>query len=116
MKILFIGAVKFSELALKKLVEINSNVVGVCTLEHSLFNADHVDLSFFSRSIGIPARYSPDINSEETIDWIRDLAPDIIFCFGCLNYLLDQTLTFNFLSWFYKYMVTRDFMNWRFCV
>jgi methionyl-tRNA formyltransferase len=82
MKILFIGAVKFSELALKKLVEINSNVVGVCTLEHSLLNADHVDLSVFSKSIGVPFRYSPDINSEETIDWIRDLAPDVIFCFG----------------------------------
>ena len=45
MKIVFIGAVKFSEQALKKLVEIKSSIVGVCTLENSNFNSDHVDLS-----------------------------------------------------------------------
>ena len=45
MKIVFTGAVKFSEQALNKLVEIKSSIVGVCTLESSDFNSDHVDLS-----------------------------------------------------------------------
>jgi methionyl-tRNA formyltransferase len=82
MRIVFIGAVKFSELALRRLLENQSNVVGVCTLEHSGFNSDHEDLGQLSRSYNIPVLYATNINSEKTIDWIRDLDPDVIFCFG----------------------------------
>lgn len=91
MKIVFIGAVKFSEKALNKLVEIKSSVVGVCTLENSTFNSDHVDLSPLCRKHNIPVRYAPSINSEEVIDWISDLAPDVIFCFGWSR-LIKKTL------------------------
>jgi methionyl-tRNA formyltransferase len=82
MRIVFIGSVKFSEQALNKLVDIKSSIVGVCTLEYSDFNSDHVDLSPLSRKNNIPVRYTPSINSEEVFDWISDLAPDVIFCFG----------------------------------
>ena len=34
MRIVFIGAIKFSEQALNKLVEIKSSNVGICTLEY----------------------------------------------------------------------------------
>ena len=91
MKIVFIGAVKFSEKALNKLVEIKSSVVGVCTLENSTFNSDHADLSPLCRKHNIPVRYVPSINSEEVIDWISDLAPDVIFCFGWSR-LIKKTL------------------------
>ena len=50
MKIVLIGAVIFSEIALRKLIEIKSNVVGVCTMRNSRFNAGHVDLGMLSRS------------------------------------------------------------------
>jgi len=82
MRIVFIGAVKFSEQVLNKLVEIKSSIVGVCTLEYSDFNSDHVDLSPLSRKNNIPVLYTPSINREEVIGWISDLAPDVIFCFG----------------------------------
>ena len=91
MRIVFIGAVKFSEQALNKLVEIKSSIVGVCTLENSNFNSDHVDLSPLCRKNNIPVRYTPSINSEEVIDWISDLAPDVIFCFGWSR-LIKKTL------------------------
>lgn len=91
MKIVFIGAVKFSEFALRRLIEINSNVVGVCTQKKSSFNTDYVDLSLLSRSLDIPVWHTHNINSEETIDWISDLAPDIIFCFGW-SQLIKQPL------------------------
>ena len=44
-----------------------------------------------SRSFDIPVRHTPNINSEETIEWISDLAPDIIFCFGW-SQLIKQPL------------------------
>ena len=41
MKIVFIGSVKFSAEVLQQLVEMSADVVGVCTKEESVFNADH---------------------------------------------------------------------------
>ena len=44
MKIAFIGCIDFSQRALELLIEMNLEVVGVCTLKKSAFNADHRDL------------------------------------------------------------------------
>jgi methionyl-tRNA formyltransferase len=82
MRVVYIGNVEFSLVMLKGLIELNAEVVGVCTLKKSSFNADHVDLSHFSDAHGIPSHYVNDINSRETLDWIRKKSPDIIFCFG----------------------------------
>lgn len=91
MRIVFIGAVKFSKHALDRLLTMKAEIVGVCTLQQSKFNADHVDLSFVSDARGIPWRYTEDINSEDSISWIQDKAPDVIFCFGWSR-LLKQDL------------------------
>lgn len=45
MKIVFIGAVTFSEKTLEKLIALKADIAGVCTLKKSSFNADHVDLT-----------------------------------------------------------------------
>jgi len=44
MKIFFIGTVEFSKIALKKLIDLNAQVVGVCAKEKSEFNSDFADL------------------------------------------------------------------------
>jgi methionyl-tRNA formyltransferase len=82
MRILFIGAVAFSAQALRELIAMRANIVGVCTLKESKFNADHHDLTPIAEQAGIPVYYTPYLNSEENITWIRALKPDVIFCFG----------------------------------
>jgi methionyl-tRNA formyltransferase len=82
MRIIFVGAVEFSLRVLERLVELDAKIVGVCTLQESKFNADHTDLSSFSEAHEIPSFYINDINSIETLNWIRDKSPDVIFCFG----------------------------------
>jgi len=82
MRIVFIGMVEFSRCALERLVAINAEITGVCTLKESKFNTDHVDLGFVSGTYGIPWIYAEDINSEEVLNWIRAKKPDVIFCFG----------------------------------
>ena len=74
--------VKFSRNALEHILGLGAEIVGVCTLQDSKFNTDHVDLSGVSAAHGIPWRYADDINSAEIVHWIRDTAPDVIFCFG----------------------------------
>lgn len=92
MRIVFIGSVKFSEDALQQLVEMNANIVGVCTKEESVFNADHVDLRSFCEFNEIPWIYSDNINSDHTSSWIRTMKPDVIFCFGWSEIIKDELL------------------------
>jgi len=82
MRIIFIGAIEFSRRALELLIEMEQDVVGVCTLQDSPFNADHCDLSEICQKHNISWTYAPNINSEETIQWLANKNPDVIFCFG----------------------------------
>jgi methionyl-tRNA formyltransferase len=82
MRIVFIGTVEFSLSAIERMVALNAEIVGVCTLKESRFNTDHVDLSSFSEANGIPGFYADDINSTEALTWIQEKSPDVIFCFG----------------------------------
>jgi len=82
MKILFIGTVEFSLKALERLINIDADIVGVCTKKISNFNSDFADLTPVCKNNNIPIKYIDDINSTENIEWIKKLKPDIIFCFG----------------------------------
>jgi methionyl-tRNA formyltransferase len=82
MRVVFIGAVQFSRDALRRLAGTPAQITGVCTLESSTANADHVDLAPICRDLDVPWRWTPDINSDETLQWIRECQPDVIFCFG----------------------------------
>ena len=95
MKILFIGSVEFSLRTLEKIVDIGGDVVGVCTLKESSFNADFFDLSKYSKEHNIPCCYVDDINSEESIKWISKISPDIIFCFGWSRLLKEEILSIS---------------------
>ena len=82
MRAVFIGTVKFSFRSLERLIGLNVNLVGVVTKESSSFNSDFVDLKPLCISNGIPYLYADDINSLDSIKWIKDSNPDVIFCFG----------------------------------
>ena len=82
MRIVFIGAVQLSAKMLEALIGMKADVVGVCAWAESSFNADHLDLTGIANAAGIAVRYTPDINAEESIEWIKTLSPDVVFCFG----------------------------------
>lgn len=92
MRIVFIGSVAFSQHTLAHLLGMHANVVGVCTLAHSSFNADHVDLKPLCDQHNIPCRHTPEINGVDTLAWIESLKPDVIFCFGWSRLLKTQLL------------------------
>jgi methionyl-tRNA formyltransferase len=91
MRIVFIGCVEFSRAALECLLGAGAEISGVCTLKKSDFNADFFDLGVICEAYGIPYIYPDDINSPDTLHWIRDKSPDVIFCFGWSR-LLKQAL------------------------
>lgn len=93
MRILFIGAVAFSAHALRELLAMHAEIVGVCTLTQSAFNADHVDLTPIAEQAGVPVRNTPDLNIPEVLDWIRERQPDVIFCFGWSRLIRNHLLS-----------------------
>jgi methionyl-tRNA formyltransferase len=92
MKIVFIGAVDFSAHCLELLIECQADIIGVCALKAASNNSDHFDLSLITKNRNIPTRYTPDINAEDSIEWIRGLKPDIIFCFGWSRLIKEDLL------------------------
>jgi len=93
MRIVLIGTVEFSKLALEHLVTLGAEIAGICTLKESKFNADHVDLTCVGVEHGIPCFYADDINSTSALMWIKSKAPDVIFCFGWSKLLKQELLT-----------------------
>ncbi len=98
MKVVYIGSVLFSAKALEKLISINAEVVGVVTKEHSDFNSDFYDLSLISKANDIPFHYTKNINSSETVNWIKQFEPDVLFCFGWSNLIKKEILQLSRLG------------------
>jgi methionyl-tRNA formyltransferase len=82
LRIVLIGTVAHSRACLAHLIEIGADIAGVVTRPGSTFNSDFARLDDLSETVGIPCLLTKAINGAETIDWIRERAPDVIFCFG----------------------------------
>ncbi len=82
MRILFIGCVESSYRLLSKLIEIQADVVGVITKAESSFNSDFCDLIPICKKANIPFYLVKNINDPDCIDFIKEIKPDIGFCFG----------------------------------
>lgn len=98
MRIVYIGSVIFSARALEKLISIKADVVGVVTKNESAFNSDFFDLSSIAQSNYIPFHYTSNINSTETVNWIKELDPDVVFCFGWSNLIKNEVLEISRLG------------------
>jgi methionyl-tRNA formyltransferase len=93
MRIVFIGSVLFSEKSLLKLISLGANIVGIITKEKSSFNSDFIDLSSISKERSIPFKHVKDINHPNNVNWIFELNPDIIFCFGWSSLIKTEILS-----------------------
>lgn len=91
MKIGFIGCVESSKMALEALLSIKNNVeiVGVITKNVSNFNSDHVDLAELCIENNIPYHYEIASAKDDSLNFMKSLKPDVIYCFGW-SYLLNN--------------------------
>ena len=98
MKIVYIGTVEFSLKLLERIIDIGGEVVGVCTKENSNYNSDYADLTPLCRKHEIPYKFVSDINDSESVTWIRELKPDVIFCFGWSSLIKKELLRLSDLG------------------
>lgn len=94
MKIIYIGAVDFSYHCLCEVLKSQGNVVGIITSNKNKNNSDYCDLTPISNHHNIPIHYSNNINDIETIKWIKNKNPDIIFCWGWSQLIKTELLSF----------------------
>ncbi len=92
MKIIYIGSVEFSYHCLEIVLNNKGNVVGVVTSLNNSYNSDFRDLTPLAKSKCIPIHYSDDINHKDTIEWIRGIKPDIVFCWGWSQIIKEPLL------------------------
>ena len=93
MRIIFVGTVKFSLHSLMHLVALGANITGVVTSQKSEFNSDYADLTKFCLMNKIPYILTKDINAIESISWIKEKKPDVIFCFGWSSLFNEDILS-----------------------
>jgi len=92
MRIVFIGCVKFSKVTLEKLIILKADIVGVVTKSTSSFNSDFFDLTDIAIKNHIPCKTVNDVNHPNNVKWIKELNPDIIFCFGWSSLIKSSLL------------------------
>ena len=98
MKIIVIGTVKFSLEMLQTICEQPVDLVGVVTGEHNGVNSDYKDLEPFCKQNGISCYKTSDINSKESIEWIRSKGVDLIFCLGWSRLIKSELLNLTSLG------------------
>ena len=81
MRVIVIGTVQFS-LEMVDIVNQYAELVGVITSNSSKFNSDYADLSPYCKDYSIPCLQISDVNSDSTLDWVKEKNADIIFCLG----------------------------------
>ena len=92
MKIVFIGCVKFSYEALKCLLEIKEvEISGVVTRLESSFNADFQSLKEIAEDNDIPCLLVKGNMQDEIYNFVSNIRPDVVYCFGW-SYLLNQSI------------------------
>ena len=90
-RVLFIGAVKFSEKILRELHGGPLELVGVCTTSRP-FGSDALDLQPIGAELDVGVIDTPDVNAPEVLAWMRSRSPDIIVCAGWSRLLRAELL------------------------
>lgn len=92
MDAVFVGCVKSSEVFLRKLCELDINIVGVITKARSNFHSDFADLSIICKEKEIDYIFVENINDGDSVAYIKNKQPDIIFCLGWSQLIQRQIL------------------------
>lgn len=92
LKIVYIGCVKFSAEILKEIISIGFKPHLIITKSKSSFNSDFFDLSKISNQYNLRSVYTDDINSQDMIKFVKEIEPDLIFCFGWSSLIKKKIL------------------------
>lgn len=94
MRLVFIGCVQFSAVALEHVLALAAcEVAGIVTKRNSAVNADFVSLAGIADQNRIPCINADETEQDDVVAWIKGKGPDVIYCFGWSNLLQSDILT-----------------------
>lgn len=94
LRIVYIGCVEFSYYILEHLMQIPGHefqISGIVTKQKSEINSDFVSLTPLAKKENLPVYYF-DGNHSHMADWLRNIRPDVIYCFGWSHILPSEIL------------------------
>lgn len=86
------GLLDFSYHCMQEIIKQKGQIVGLLTKRNSNYNEDYKDLTPLAKKYNIPVHYIKNINSDRSYNKIKELKPDIIFCFGWSRLLKERIL------------------------
>jgi methionyl-tRNA formyltransferase len=94
LRLLVIGCVRFSQSMLEELVSMESvEICGIITKRRSDLNSDFVDLATSPGINQVPVYHSTNNDHETLVLWLKERAPDIVFCLGWPSLLKPAVLS-----------------------
>ena len=93
MKIIVVGAVEFTRRMLETITETNHQIVGVVTSYSAGINSDYVDLIPFCTDHNLPVQKTDDINSRESVEWVKTKLADVVLCLGWSRLIKQEMLS-----------------------
>ena len=94
LRLLVIGCVRFSQSMLKELVSMESvEICGIVTKRRSDLNTDFVDLATSPGIDRVPVYHSTYNDHETLVLWLKEQAPDVVFCLGWPSLLKPAVLS-----------------------
>ncbi|MEN6318282.1 MAG: formyltransferase family protein [Syntrophaceae bacterium] len=92
MRIVFIGCVEFSYHTLDYILTLKGiELAGVVTRRESAFNADFRSLEPLAVKAGVPCYFADGSSQDRISEWLKELVPDVIYCFGW-SFLLGENI------------------------
>jgi methionyl-tRNA formyltransferase len=94
-RIAFVGAHEEARLPFEHLLQRSENIVGLFTLvpEALARMSGGADLAGIALAAGIPLKTGASANSPESIEWIRNLAPDVLLAVGWTQLIKSELLS-----------------------
>tara|TARA_Y100000748_G_scaffold299978_1_gene297716 strand:- start:140 stop:1024 length:885 start_codon:yes stop_codon:yes gene_type:complete len=92
MKYFFIGSSSFSKSALKKLIELEVNIIGALTIKKLAEMDDHQDITDLCKENNIPLSFYDKNNPNLLTQILKNENPDVVFCLGWPRLLKKEVL------------------------
>ncbi|MGL4393460.1 MAG: methionyl-tRNA formyltransferase [Fusobacteriaceae bacterium] len=93
MKIVFIGTVTSSYVALEEMLKLGTKIEAVFTMKNNKFNSDYANLVPICKEYNIKVYEIENINDEENIFIIKNIEPDFIFVIGISQIIKKEIIS-----------------------
>ena len=94
-RIVLVGAHEEARRPLEHMIQRDANVVGLFTLEPEGLSrmSGGTDLTGIALAVGFQVKRGTNVNTPESVSWIRNMAPDLLLVIGWTQLIKSELLS-----------------------